>query len=153
MRQKKCTFIGKPIYRTWSEDKALFWLLWRTGAPGAWQEPDIREFKACKCKYMIFFDHTLDQKARELAIYLLDRFTFFKGAKVSKYARDGEKVLVLLGRDESYRDALAEFVKQWEMVLWGVKPAHYVSDHEKQANARYGDYITKLAHAFNAKPS
>lgn len=151
-RQVKTDFIGPVHFRSWSEDKPLWWILWRTDSPGRWNNDDRREFMGCKAKYLIYLDHTIDTKARELALYLLGRFKFFKGAKVSKYARDGEKVLVLLGRDDSYRDAIVEFLKNWEMLLWGVKPAHYMSEHEKEANARYGTYITQLARAYGAKP-
>jgi len=151
-RQVKTEFIGPKQFRTWSEEKALWWILWRTHAGGHWSDDDKREFVECKAKYLIYLDHTIDHRARELAIYLLDRFSFFKGAKVSKYARDGEKVLVLLGRDDSYKVALAEFVKKWNMLLWGVKSAKYVSPHEKQANAKWGTYINYLSKAYSGKP-
>ena len=151
-KQIKTEFIGKKIHRSWGEEKPLWWILWRTHAGGHWNDEDKNEFMACKAKYLIMLDHTHDTKARELALYLIDRFTFFKGAKVSKFARNGEKTLVLLGRDDSLRDSLAEFVKQWNMVLWGVKDAKYVSDAEKQANAQWGDYLHKLARAHGAGP-
>ena len=151
MRQIKTDFIGRKQFNTWGEEKTLWWILWRTHVGGHWNDDDKKEFFECQVKYLIYFDHTLDTKARELSIYLLDRFTFFKGAKVSKYARDGEKVLVLLAKDDSYMDALASFVKNWGMLLWGVKPAHYVSPHEKQANALWGTYLQRLALAYGGR--
>ena len=149
MRQAKIDFTSDTKFRTWSREGPLWWILYRTQKPGSFNELDARQFNCCATKYLIFLDHSLDATARELAIYLLDRFDHFKAAKVSKFARDGEKVLVLLANDDRYYDSLGQFVKSWNMLLWRVKPAHEQSDHEKRANAMWGDYITKLALAFS----
>ena len=153
VRQVKTEYNGPKQFRTWSEEKPLWWILWRTHAGGHWNDDDRREFLLMKAKYLIMFDHTQDARAREVAVHILDREPFFKGAKVSKFARDGEKTMVLLGRDASHRDAVAEFIKPLGMLLHSIKPAQYVSDAEKQANAKWGQYLHNLARAYGAKPN
>lgn len=151
-RQVNIDFNGPKVFNTWSQTKPLWWLLWRTTRAGSFDDDDRKEFEACKAKYLIFFDHADEGKAKEFAIHILDRYAFFKAAKVSVYARDNEKTLVLLGRDDSYRDSIKRFAQVWGLALWGVKSATYVSEAEKQANAKWGTYLHRLARAFGDKP-
>lgn len=151
MKQVQLNIAAPKLYPIWSDERPLWWICYRTKTPGTFAEVDAVEFNACKAKYLIFFDHSLHDKAQELAIFFLTRYSFFKAAKVSKYARDGEKSLVLLGRDDRCKDSVADIAKQWGMLLYIVKDAKDPSDHEKQANALWGTYLHRLARAFGSR--
>ncbi len=148
MRQIVTDFVGPKRFRTWSKENELWWVLWRTVDPGSFGVPDKKTFEACKAKYLIYLDHSHDQRAREMALHILDRCSFFMGAKVSKFARDGEKVLVMIGRDERYHDSIARYAKLHGMLLFGVKPAGEGTPHEIQAQATWGLYLKQLARAY-----
>ena len=151
MRQIKTDFIREPRYRTWVRERPLWWIMYRTEKPGSFTDNDADEFNKCKGKYIIFFDHVYDPHARELSLYLLDRFSHFKLAKVSKVARDGEKTLVLLAKDNRLYDSLKEFITKWSdgnMVLFKFQAKDDETEHEKMTAFMWNDYLTKLSRAF-----
>jgi hypothetical protein len=153
MRQVKTNFSGDPLpdFTTWSKESPLFWVLWRTRLGGQFTEFDKDAFLACKARYHLYLDHTLDRKAREFAIHVLDRCEHFVCAKLSKVARDGEKILILQAKDNSHFDSLKEFAKVWGLYLHKCADIKEATSHEEQANRKAGEYLMKLGRAFKTK--
>jgi len=141
-------FSGPKKYRSWSKERPLWWILYRTDSPGSFNENDKKKYEGCKGRYIILLDHTQDAKARELATYLLDHCDHFVAAKVSKFARDGEKTLVLLADDDSRYNDLKTFAQQWNMQLISFKALGDLHSHEVKANADWALYVERLKRAF-----
>lgn len=140
-------FTGPTKYRTWSKENELWSCMWRTEVPGGFNLKDKKVFESCKAKYMIYLDHTKERDALGFMRHVLDRCDFFMGAKLSKFARDGEKVIVLIGKDATYRDAISRFAQICGFTFFKVKPAGEDTAHETHAQNTWGKYLTCLARA------
>jgi hypothetical protein len=127
-------------YRSTSRENPLWWTLTRADLKPA-------EFLKARGKYLIYGDHKYERQMRELCIYLIDRYKHFIAAKVSKYAIDGEKLIVLLSPDNSWYDELAELCKVHNFLLYRYKhlAENIPTDHERDARDRWGNYITNLS--------
>ena len=140
--------IGPKRFLTWSKETPIWWISHRTTVPGVFDAADMEEFNACGAKYILFFDHTREADARLFALRVLERDEIFKSVKVSKFARDGEKIIVFLGKDGTRRKLLTEFAKQFDFVLWDVKGKGDNTPLENHLNDKYAEYIKCLAIAF-----
>ena len=140
--------LGPAKFRSWSRETPTWWFLYRTNISGCHSLEEKKVFDKCSTNYYVFFDHSMDADARLLAIRVMDRDDTFMAAKVSKFARDGEKVLVFLGKDDSRRHKLASVCSETGFKLALVRPHGEKTENEKLLDQKYNDYLTYLSRAF-----
>lgn len=140
--------MGPKNFLTWSKENPIWWISYRTTIAGGWSDDDRIEWEACGAKYIIFFDHTRDDEARLFALRVLERDSHFKAVKVSKFARDGEKIMVFIGKDDKRKKKLTHYAKEFDFIMWSVTGIDDKSPLEQHLNDKYAEYIKCLAMAF-----
>ena len=140
--------MGPKRFLTWSKENPIWWMSYRTVIPGRWNKEDVEEFNDCGAKYILFFDHTKENDARLFSLRVLERDDHFKAVKVSKFARDGEKIIVFLGKDGKRKEKIHHLAKQFDIVLWDVRGLDHLSPAEKSLDDKYSEYLKCLAMAF-----
>lgn len=146
--------LGPQKFLTWSQDNGIWWALYRTTICGSWLVTDAQEFVSCTARYIIFFDHTKDSEARLFAIRVLERDGYFKACKVSNFARDGEKVMVFLGKGAKRKAQMDAVCKEMGFILHSIRYPGDLTETETELSNKYDEYLKCLQMAFrNMDPS
>ena len=140
--------LGPKRFLPWSKENAMWWMCFRTTNAGHWSKSDAQEFNKCTRKYLIYFDHALSDDAALFALRVMERDNHFKAAKVSKFARDGEKVMVFLAKDDTRKRKMADVCKEVGFVLWGCRDIGDMNPVEKMLSDKYDEYLHCLSMAF-----
>lgn len=141
--------LGPKRFLTWTVENPMWWVLHRTTNAGHFDVEDAKEFNQCTGKFLVFFDHTKEADARLLAIKILDRIDRFKSAKVSKFAVDGEKILVFLAKDGKLKNRIESACNVFGFKLYGFVGKNAAkTKQEIEMSKKWDEYLTCLANAF-----
>lgn len=140
--------LGGKLFMSWSKENAMWWISYRTTKAGSFDAADIAEWKKCTVKYIIFFDHTKEEEARLFSLRILERDSHFKAVKVSKFARDGEKIIVFIGKDDTRKKKVSELANEFGFALWEVRDIDTNAPLEQHLEDKYGEYLRYLSQAF-----
>lgn len=140
--------LGPKSFFVWVKENPLWWICYRTVVAGHWKQDDVTEFNQSRARYFIYFDHSMTNDACLFARMILERDRYFKAVKVSKIARDGEKVMVFIGKGSERIRHLKTLSQKFGFDFWGVRDKNDLTDYEKTMNKKYDEYLFNLGMAF-----
>lgn len=141
--------LGPEKHFIWSKENEVWRTFYRTTVSGHWSKDDIEEFAKCGCIYEIHFDHSLDAEAQLFCLMIMQRCTNFKAGKVSKFAINNMKVIIMLGHNNEYHSKIMRLARQSGFDFSRVRSREdHKSDVEKFTNSKMGQYLQSLKNAF-----